>query len=262
MATRIEEILLRVRDTLADPSGSRWSPERLIRLLDEAQKDICRQSKILKGKTTLPIVPGVALYDLPTDINIVDRVLYEGQKLPILSHADMDTIRTDWETVVSDVLKIDYIIYDKLNQRQLKIYPTPASTVDVSLDSPYGTLVDINGFTMSDIYGVVTDVEISQEEYDNTLPPPIASLVIYYIKKPSTITSINSTLDIGDIYDSALKFYVTGKALKDDMDAQNRAAGNEELGYYERELKEAIRDSAIDVSRGPDSLQTRYRGAF
>ena len=89
MATRIEEILLRVRDTLADPTGARWSTERLVRLLDEAQKDICRQAKILKGKTLLPIVPGTSVCDLPADVNIVDRILFNGQKLNIVSHADM-----------------------------------------------------------------------------------------------------------------------------------------------------------------------------
>lgn len=262
MATRIEEILLRVRDTLADPSGARWSTERLVRLVDEAQKDICRQAKILKGKTLLPIVPGTCVYDLPTDVNIVDRILFNGQKLNIVSHADMDTIRTDWETVVSEVLMVDYIVYDKLNQRQIKIYPIPAATVDVSLDSPYGIMAGINGFSMTDLYGVVTEVYITEEEYATTLPPPIASLVLYYIKKPSTVTSINSLLEISDIYDMAIKFYVTGKALKDDMDAQNRAAGNEELNYYERELREATKDSANDVSRNPEALQTRYKGAF
>ena len=149
MATRIEEILLRVRDTLADPTGSRWSTERLVRLLDEAQKDICRQTKILKGKALLPIIPGISVYDLPADVNIIDRILFNGQKLSIVSHTDMDAIRSDWETVVSEVLKVDYIIYDKLNQRQIKIYPIPASTVDVSLDSPYGIMADINGFSMT-----------------------------------------------------------------------------------------------------------------
>ena len=40
---RIEEILVRVRDTLSDPNKERWSDERLLRLMDEAQKDVAKQ---------------------------------------------------------------------------------------------------------------------------------------------------------------------------------------------------------------------------
>ena len=57
--SRISSIIIRTRDTLADPEGDRWSDERLLRLIDEAQKDICRRAKLLRTKKNIPIINGV-----------------------------------------------------------------------------------------------------------------------------------------------------------------------------------------------------------
>ena len=48
--TRIANILTRVRDSLSDPSKDRWTDERLLRLIDEAQKDLAKKSLLLRTK--------------------------------------------------------------------------------------------------------------------------------------------------------------------------------------------------------------------
>ena len=44
--SRIDDILLRARDTLADPDSRRYTNDRLLRLLSDAQKDIGTSSVI------------------------------------------------------------------------------------------------------------------------------------------------------------------------------------------------------------------------
>ena len=73
---RIENIILRVRDTLADHNGDRWPTDRLIRLIDEAQKDICRKAKLLRKKATLSVYDNQGTYKLPDDAMLLDRILY------------------------------------------------------------------------------------------------------------------------------------------------------------------------------------------
>lgn len=258
--SRISDIILKSRDTLADPSGQRWSTERLLRLVDEAQRDICRQTKILKGKATINIIPGQYLYALPVDCLALDRVVFNSSKLPILSHDEMDNMLPTWEDDIVDTLRIDYIVYDKLAQRQIRIYPIPANNVDVSVDLS-GITVSIEGYTLEDLYGVITTVEIEPSEII-TVGASIASLVIYYIRQPNKVDSIEDDLDLIDTYDNAIKYYVVGKALRDDMDAQNRTVASEELGFYERELIEIRKDSMYNTTKNPDSLTINYRGAF
>jgi len=258
--SRITDILVKARDTLSDQAAQRWSTERLLRLVDEAQKDICRQTKILKGKTTIAIIPGQYLYSLPSDCLALDRVLFEGNKLPIVSHDTMDSKIENWEDEISSTLRIDYIVYDKLAQRKVRIYPIPADTVDVSVD-PVGITVAIGSYTLEDIYGIVTSIEIEPSEITSGIAS-IASLVIYYIRQPNKVDSIEDELDIIDTYDNAIKFYVVGKALRDDMDAQNRAVAGEELGFYERELIEIKKDNIYNSTTNPESLTINYRKAF
>lgn len=258
--SRIQNILLKVRDTLSDPAGQRWSTDRLLRLVDEAQKDICRQTKVLKGKATINIVPGQYIYSLPTDCITLDRVIYKGTRLPIISHYEMDSLVENWEDEISETLRIDYIIYDKLAQRTIKLYPILADNVDVSVE-PNGVTTAIEGYTLSDIYGVITTVEIEPNEIIAG-GASVANITVYYTRQPNLVDSIEDNLDVIDTYDNAIKFYVTGKALRDDMDAQNRAVAGEELSFYERELMEINKDSIKDATNNPDSLTIKYRGAF
>jgi hypothetical protein len=139
-------------------------------------------------------------------------------------------------------------------------------------DSTYGVTVQIEGYQMTSDYGVLVNIiddDFSIENFNSDYGVLTGwtvgggNLKVYYLKKPTTISSITDTLEIDDIFDSALKYYVTGKALRDDMDTQNRTVGNEELMFYERELQEAIKDDFMDFTRsGSKQYTTNYRKAF
>jgi len=268
---RISDIMVKVRDTLADDDGDRWDNNRLLRLIDEAQKDICRQAKLLRTKVDVDIFANQAIIDLPEDLLLLDRVLHQGDIVPLVSHLEMDRRSDNWEADTGN--KITEIIYDKQSRHSIKVYPI-LEVVDVDvydINSEYGAITDISGLTNDSEYGILTSltqggiIETFNSVYGVTTDISESSefLTCYYLKKPITITDINQDIEIDDVFDNAIKYYVTGKALRDDMDTQNRVVGNEELKFYERELIEAIKDDVMDFTRGGNKQYTAsYKGAF
>jgi len=68
---RIADILTRVRDSLSDPDADRWSDARLLRLIDEAQKDIATKNKLLRTTVNIQLFIDKNIYDLPSEaVNI------------------------------------------------------------------------------------------------------------------------------------------------------------------------------------------------
>lgn len=349
--TRIEEIFLNVRDTLADPDGSRWSTPRLLRLINEAQNDIVIRAKILRDKVTVPIYSNSNTFTLPEDVFLLDRVLLNNKKLEFIDHTKLDLQQGNWEECTGTTT---HLVYDKMNRRQVKLYPIPSNLSTNKYDVEAGTYkehiyydIDNYGFltdgeigdTIVGNYGLTTDVDFI--DYVIVTPPctcdgiqifdadiesdygPLTSittvlkelkayepeygvvteitdfvsytdyglvtgfrdldysnfysiygittdieevedyLTVYYCKKPTKITSVEDELAIDSMFDSALKYYVTGKALRDDMDTQNRTVGSEELSFYERELTEIIKHDSLDFTRNDNAqYYTNYYGGI
>lgn len=273
---RITALMLRIRDSLSD-SGVRWSDDRLLRLIDEAQKDIAFHSKLLRTKVDVPIIADTAEYELPSGAFAITRVISSGaasttttpstdtgdmnrQVIPITSHAQMDMKDPSWENTVGD--GIEYIVFDKQNPRWLKVYPIPDATDAISsyiTDSSLGVLTDSTGDTV-DAFGVTTDLTTSATLTTSfssdfgvvtDMASLITSLIVYYQHIPATLDDyaqidVEQVLEIDEIFDKALKHYVIGMALRDDKDTQNRKVGNEELQFYAIEVERATKSSSND----------------
>lgn len=259
MATRIKTILDNVRYKIGDSAGSRVKPERLISLVDEAQKDIAKRAKILRAQIYLNLFPGQAIYKLPSEAITLERVLYRGKPVSLVTHAVMDKSQTDWESEQGpDVLAI---VYDKLNSRTIRVYPAPLiADGDVPVSPLTGMVMSLSGFYMQNLLGVLTDLEISADEIKYSEVPLENCLKLNYSKYPATITSINDDLEVDPVYDAAIEYYVAGKAFRDDTDAQNRTTGAEELNFYDRELADIGKDSMLDTVN--TEHRTEYIGAF
>lgn len=286
--TRVEEILVRVRDTLADPNKERWSDPRLIRLVDEAQKQIVLQAKTLRATKVIQIFAGVAELVLPDDCYRLLRVtqagkagsyLPKGVVVQLASFDQMDaTYETNWEDIEGSVL--ERIIFDKLKRGKIRLYPIPTEdnlvwTIDADsvVHDQFGLVVAVEDYNVSPIYGVASDFEgatfVNHETgeadwagvtvYVTGSP---ASLTIRYLKRPETIVDALSSLEIDDAYDQAIKFYVTGMALRDDKDVQNRQIGNEELILFRGAMEEAIRDGEKDFVGANTQYKVPYVGGF
>lgn len=379
MATRIEKVLERVRDTLADPSAQRWSDARLLRILDEGQKDIAQHTRILKGTTELPLAVGQREYELPSEVYLITRATFDGAEIELATHDQMDEQarkdvlsdrrntpierhtgynfqaynNTDWEG--DDGSTIKYVIYDRRELDDIIVYPIPNEDMfdytysfsnsgyidDVTYvaDTPYGVLTDVESpDQIDDLYGVTTaassidyiinddcqgvesitaagfdtiyglaiaieddvmeagllgdellGVTVTIEDYQedsvyglvadihdpettsDTFTTPygvitaathlVKLLKLWYIRVPAEVTAVSDDLELPGMFDTALKHYVVGNALRDDLDTQYQQLAASSLQFYDRELGLATK---IDRQDGVRKVgrETSYRGAF
>lgn len=197
MASRIENILTRARDTLADPNAERWSDERLLRLLDEAHKDLAKQTKILKGQHTILVEIGVHTYTLPENLWLITRATYAAYDINLVSYDSMDErVRKDrlsarpinsrerghnyssaidssagraWQ--LDEGSEITALVYDNRNLHDIRVYPIPGIGIadanyeftnagDVSFDGDemLGVVTDITDYTFDTPFGLLADL--------------------------------------------------------------------------------------------------------
>lgn len=191
--SRIANILERARDSLADHDKQRWSDARLLRLVDEAQKDLARHSKLLKGTTEVPLFTGQAEYKLPEDLELITRATFDNAEIGFYSFDQMDeqvrksvlsntneydsynsdfSIATDWQTDEgSGTLAL---IYDNRDMQSIRVYPIPIAKdstysfhnagyfedVLYITDSPYGVLATVEETdTLVDVLGVAVSAD-------------------------------------------------------------------------------------------------------
>lgn len=285
MATRIEKILTRARDTLADPSAQRWSDDRLLRLLDEAQSDLAKQTKILKGQYNFPVLPGVSTYTLPDNLWLITRATFNSEVIPLVSYDNMDTVLRSDTTPVTRAWQLDVgeevksIIYDRRNVQEIKVYPIPEAPSDgryafTSDNTEFagaellGIVADIEGYTFSSPFGIIADLyepnytELSDVYGVTTDLIDLKSVYLWYIRIPDTISSVEDELEIPAMFDVALKHYVVANAFRDDLDVQYRQMGAESMTMYNKELELASATNHTDGTRRSSTHRAPYRGAF
>jgi len=198
MATRIENILLRARDTLADPEAERWSDDRLLRILDEGQKDLAKQTQILKGRHEFIVEIGVDTYTLPENLWLIQRASFDSTEIPLYSYDNMDerakkqrlsrgtydsrergrSVNIDyigeqrWELDEGD--QVAALIFDNRNLDQIRVYPIPnegiaennypfenAGTIEFAGDEYFGVVTGLTGepdYTFDSVFGEVTQL--------------------------------------------------------------------------------------------------------
>lgn len=188
--SRISDILVKVRDTLADHAKQRWSDPMLLRILDEGQKDIAFHTRILKGTYTFNPQPGIAEYTLPDNVWIITRASFDDSRINLVTYDTMDEMadkgvsilfryngdtiydfssaaRLDWDSVESNV--IEALVYDNRNVENIRVYPIPnvdfsefdytfsnAGTAEYIGDDVLGVVTAIDDYTLSSDFGVVS----------------------------------------------------------------------------------------------------------
>lgn len=330
--SRITEILTRVRDTLSDPTGDRYSDARLLRLLDEGQLQLIVEANLLREKIYRPLLIGIATYELPNNCYKPTRILVDGKPIDFISHEEMDEIANkgllntstkDWESVEGST--IHYIVYDKQNSRHVKTYPIPNSQSESSftllavdqydseafdtygvvaellgiptasslgvlseiegtspertlIDPIYGIIVGGTGYTMESIYGIIISADdgedsetwienvnesiVNEYGFDVILDDEAQRMTIYYLRKPETIVDTNTEIEIDTIWDTALKHYIAGMALRDDRDSQNQQLGKDELALFAGYVNKAVKDSSQDFTAKRTQYDSPYISGF
>jgi hypothetical protein len=271
MATRVEKILKNARRTLADLDKQRWSDEDLLALLDEGQEDFNQQTQFLNTYVDIVLTEGNPYFSLPDDCWKLTRVLYNNCVLPMVTHRELDEMGatnyrsytnflggSKWEKAEGSPIAI---IYDRRDFTQGKVFPIPADLNTESLtteafgvvaeetDTVYGLVGSFEGpgggAAGGDVYGVLVEANIG-------------TLRCYYLKNPKEVTSVSDELDIPQMYDIALKFYVCGQAFLNDVDTGSQQKSGSQLALYARHVKEAKKTAMQDYIQA-GAFETTYR---
>lgn len=88
------------------------------------------------------------------------------------------------------------------------------------------------------------------------------TLRVLYLRKPKDVVSLESELEVDDSLDTALKYYVTGRALASSIDTQNRAFGAEEMNRYLELVTLAEKDDSKDFTRSSKVWYSNYNGGI
>jgi len=275
VTTRIADILTRVRDSLSDSTGDRWTEARLLRLIDESQKDLAKKALLLRTKIGVSLLADINTYELPEEtIHTIRFVNEDGEPITTMTHEQMDALDFGWETRTGST--IEYIVYDKVNPRQFKVYPIPTTADDgagesfLATDFGVVTLVDDDGV---DDFGVVTTITTSatltatfSSDFGvlTDMSSIFQSITVYYYRYPTDIDAVDiapSVLEIDEIYDRAIKNYVVGESWLDDKDTQDVTLGRSKKKEYRTERDDARKDSAKDFTRAP-KRRTQYNDGF
>jgi len=122
MAQRELDILADARVTLNDTSDvPRWSTERLLGFLSDAQEDMCKSIPLLTHKSVINTVPGQEEYNLPEGSMYLISASSAGIALPIIPYDMIERDNPDWDADTSSVLSA--VIVNALSQQVIRPYP-------------------------------------------------------------------------------------------------------------------------------------------
>lgn len=243
MATRIETIIKRARYTLADPDKLRYSDERLLALLSSAQKDIARQTRILKDTMAIALTIGVADYFMPDDTWLITRATFDGVRIPMVSHDRLDEKNPGW--VTDSGAKVEAIVYDRRNLTKIKVYPIPSELYfsnTYTISPVFGVTTSVDNVVPNQVFGVLTGLDIG-----TIFEPSVFGVVsdlgevsgilrIDYIKDAPEVQTFTDELVLSKIFDTALEYFVVGRAFLDDLDTQYQNKGVSVMTMYQREI--------------------------
>jgi len=181
-----KDIVLKARLSLGDMEADRWSDDRLLDLVDEAQKDVCLNTHLYRKDAYIPLIVGQCIYDLPDDTLIVHRVQTLNQLLPFTTKDMMDSKSLQWRDERAELIEL--VMKDSIPMNKIEVYPVPDGSMFYiptykGIDLGVGTQV-----ALLDVEGVWSDMV-----YDGTRSNMPETLGVY------TGTRLIGSLDIQGI---------------------------------------------------------------
>jgi len=236
--TRVNDILVKARDTLSEKTPKRWKTDRLLRALSEGQQRLAQELNCVREVCTVQLCAGYHTYKLDaTNIvaaggrptSITSAVNHAGKPVRFITSSVMADINPDWRTETGN--DVEYIIYDKQKPLIFRVYPIP-TTADLT---ETGASFNTTNEPFADA-ATICEIISTQSNFDITLELSPVKLQLEFNHTPPAITTVVDTnLLIPEDFDIALKHYVIGITLRDDLDGQNRSFGIEELKLFEQQ---------------------------
>lgn len=247
--SRVEDILTRVRDIVGDTGKTRWDDTSLLRRFNEGQYDIGKKAEIFKKTAAIQLVKGQFLYTMPDDFIKLKEAMFAYEPLDIVPAQQMTRRHgADWR-LHTTTQEINTIVTDRQDRKTIRVYPRPF--IDDLYDNytfdpdTYGVSDTLTDYTFDAAYGVVGSIydteliDLNTSEFGIIVDGLEGKfLVVEYVRRPTFVSSVLEDHELPDAFDTALVKYTAGTALRDDIDTQNRAMGNEELVLYQNELND------------------------
>lgn len=278
--SRVQDYINDIRHELADPRKERWTDNRLISLLSDAQAEIAHELRCLISRVSLSVIAGVREYTLPEDADILLRVHSTSGPIEKVSHYDMDAQNPTWEFDTGST--VQKVVYDLLTPNKIVLYPIP--TVDSAASVYTFEAGDANAYVGSDRLGVVTGIDNytfgSQfGEVSNLFQPGftevfssqfgvvtdireiLSTLTVQYSRRPAVLTSLSSKLELSESFKLALVHFACFRALSADLDTKSAALAQTHYSLYNAQMKRLQSNSAASQSKG-DTARTVKREVF
>lgn len=245
-----KDLLRDIRYSLSDVAKDRWTDERLLSLMTSAVKDIAKNTILFLETVIVTVQDDVADVDLSDRATKVVRAEYLDEPLDFKTFDEMDRRDRRWQLDKGD--KIKCLVYDNQKRAKIRLYPVPVNAQSDYITYPNG------------LYGIVTDISYSDvqpvmhDHYGDISGVPDEALIkFYYVRKHDNVTDVDQELHVDELCEDPIKHYVVGHALRDNVDAQNRTFGTEELNRYYQMVNEFSIQREENFARV--TRETQYR---
>jgi len=241
------EVITGAREILSDLDKDRWADERLINLLNNGLLDLAMNTNLFTSKKYVELQNNVRSYDFSEVAVRILRVQYLEKVLPFKTLEEMDSQNISWETVTGDTPKA--IIINKQNRSNFTVYPEP-------LDVPG------EGIEFPEAYGIVTSFTYAEldfaDVYGDIASITIPGLIVSYSEKQPKVETLVDVVTVDEFAKVALEHYIAGFAFRDNMDAQNRQMGAEEIALYSTLMNKMKEEKSKNFTQ--TSYYTEYQG--
>ena len=273
---RIQSLLTDIRAELADPEKERWSDQRLLNLLSQAQVEVALETRVIVARTSIAVIANQSEYFIGEDVEVVLRAFNELGPIELVSHFEMDECNPNWETVVGT--RIEKLVYDLLTPNRLRVYPTPqlaegteVYTFEAGNSNPLiggemlGVVTSIDNYSFNSPFGAVTG--LLQPGINESFSSPFGvvtgisessgSITIQYTTRPATLTSVDSVMELSESFRKALLHLVCANALTADIDAKADALSSKHYQLYQVQLARLKNNKAHNQVKGNNARLIR-----
>lgn len=174
-----DQIIQRVQRITGDSKFIRWSKDELIDYINEAQREYCEKTMILRAESPLTVRENSEIYTLPDDCFIVDRIERSDGNV-IVKTTSRDLQRQFSDRYRRDIGDPEFYYQDLDGQKQLRFYPIPGEDILGEYANFIGELGAVYGIDDVNLEPLVLDnVQIFDEESPlflaNATPIPFES---------------------------------------------------------------------------------------
>jgi len=203
MAERELNIINEARITLNDTSSEpRWTTPRLIKLLSDAQEDMCKNIPLIARKATINTYSGVTEYSLPIDSVKLLRASSDGKALTNIAYDEIERNNVEWEEDTAG--SYSHVVVNALSQKTIRPYPALEVSANKSIKVSYQAIPQRLDW----------DEAFEDTEYE---------------------------LTIDSMWDLALTQYVIGMAFVDYGDESSLSRSQVAIGLYNKEYQRALK---------------------